>query len=69
LSGTLTAGVGGYLVGFFVELFSLRSEIPPEAALFGSQFRALCTFSLSAEAVNSSPADNRWAISSVIGDR
>ena len=33
--GTLSANlVGGYLVGFFVELFSLRSEIPPEAALF-----------------------------------
>ena len=33
--GTLSANlIGGYLVGFFVELFSLRSKIPPEAALF-----------------------------------
>lgn len=53
--GTLAANiVGGYLVGFFVELFSLRSEIPPEAALFviTGFLGALTTFStFSAEAV------------------
>ena len=53
--GTLSANlVGGYLVGFFVELFSLRSEIPPEAALFviTGFLGGLTTFStFSAEAV------------------
>jgi fluoride exporter len=53
--GTLTANlVGGYLIGFFVELFSLHSEIPPEAALFviTGFLGALTTFStFSAEAV------------------
>jgi fluoride exporter len=33
--GTLAANlVGGYLIGFLVELFSLHKEIPPEVALF-----------------------------------
>jgi fluoride exporter len=33
--GTLAANlVGSYLIGFFIELFSLHGEIPPEAALF-----------------------------------
>src|ERR1700756_1898145 len=53
--GTLVANlVGGYLIGFFVELFALRSEIPPEAALFviTGYLGALTTFStFSAEAV------------------
>ena len=53
--GTLAANlVGGYLIGFFVELFALRSEIPPEAALFliTGYLGALTTFStFSAEAV------------------
>ena len=53
--GTLTANlVGGYLIGFFVELFELRSEIPPEAGLFviTGFLGALTTFStFSAEAV------------------
>jgi len=42
------------LIGIFVELFSLRSEIPPEAALFviTGFLGALTTFStFSAEAV------------------
>ena len=53
--GTLTANlVGGYLIGFFAELFSLHGEIPPEAALFviTGFLGALTTFStFSAEAV------------------
>ena len=53
--GTLAANlVGGYLIGFFVELFSLHREIPPEAALFliTGFLGALTTFStFSAEAV------------------
>ena len=53
--GTLSANlVGGYLVGFFVELFFLRGEIPPEAALFviTGFLGGLTTFStFSAEAV------------------
>lgn len=53
--GTLAANlVGGYLIGFFAELFLLRSEIPPEAALFmiTGFLGALTTFStFSAEAV------------------
>jgi fluoride exporter len=53
--GTLTANlVGGYLIGFFIELFSLHKEIPPEAALLVNTgfMGALTTFStFSAEAV------------------
>lgn len=53
--GTLAANlVGGYLIGFFIELFSLRSEIPPEASLFviTGFLGGLTTFStFSAEAV------------------
>jgi fluoride exporter len=53
--GTLTANlVGGYLIGFFIELFSRHSEIPPETALFviTGYLGALTTFStFSAEAV------------------
>jgi fluoride exporter len=53
--GTLTANlIGGYLIGIFVELFSLHSEIPPEVALFviTGFLGALTTFStFSAEAV------------------
>ena len=53
--GTLVANlVGGYLIGFLVELFSLHKEIPPEAGLFAITgfLGALTTFStFSAEAV------------------
>jgi fluoride exporter len=53
--GTLAANlVGGYLIGFLVELFSLHKEIPPEVALFAitGYLGALTTFStFSAEAV------------------
>jgi CrcB protein len=53
--GTLIANlVGAYLIGFFVELFSLRRAIPPEAALLVNTgyMGALTTFStFSAEAV------------------
>jgi fluoride exporter len=53
--GTLAANlVGGYLIGIFVELFSLHSKIPPEVALFviTGFLGALTTFStFSAEAV------------------
>jgi fluoride exporter len=53
--GTLTVNlVGGYLIGFFIELFSRHSEIPPEAALFviTGYLGTLTTFStFSAEAV------------------
>ena len=53
--GTLVANlVGGYLIGFFVQLFSLHREIPPEAALLviTGFLGALTTFStFSAEAV------------------
>jgi fluoride exporter len=53
--GTLIANlVGGYLIGFLIELFSLHSEIPPEVALFAitGYLGALTTFStFSAEAV------------------
>jgi CrcB protein len=53
--GTLAANlIGGYLIGFFIELFSLRSEIPPEASLLviTGFLGALTTFStFSAEAV------------------
>jgi CrcB protein len=53
--GTLIANlVGAYLIGFFVELFSLRREIPREAALLVNTgyMGALTTFStFSAEAV------------------
>jgi CrcB protein len=52
--GTLAANlIGGYLVGFFLELFSERAEIPPEAQLFvvTGFLGALTTFStFSAEA-------------------
>jgi CrcB protein len=53
--GTLAANlVGGYLIGFFVELFSLHSKIPPEASLLviTGFLGGLTTFStFSAEAV------------------
>lgn len=53
--GTLIANlVGGYLVGFFAELFSQHSEIPPEVRLsvITGFLGALTTFStFSAEAV------------------
>jgi fluoride exporter len=53
--GTLIANlVGGYIIGFLIELFSLHSEIPPEAGLFAITgfLGALTTFStFSAEAV------------------
>jgi fluoride exporter len=53
--GTLIANlVGAYLIGFFIELFSLRKEIPPEAALLVNTgfMGTLTTFStFSAEAV------------------
>ena len=53
--GTLSANlVGAYLIGFFVELLSLHSEIPSEVALFviTGFLGALTTFStFSAEAV------------------
>lgn len=53
--GTLTANlVGGYLIGFFAELFALHSKIPPQAALLviTGFLGALTTFSsFSAEAV------------------
>jgi CrcB protein len=53
--GTLVANlVGGYLIGFFIELFSRHSEIPPEAPLFviTGFLGGLTTFStFSAEAV------------------
>jgi CrcB protein len=53
--GTLVANlVGGYLIGFFLELFSRHSEIPPEAQLLviTGFLGALTTFStFSAEAV------------------
>jgi CrcB protein len=53
--GTLAANlVGAYLIGFFVELLSLHSEIPSEVALFviTGFLGALTTFStFSAEAV------------------
>ena len=53
--GTLTANLlGAYLIGFLLELFSLHSEIPPQAALFAVTgfLGALTTFStFSAEAV------------------
>ena len=68
--GTLSANlVGGYLVGFFVELFSLRSEIPPEAALFviTGFLGGLTTFStFSAEAVTLlARGQYFWAISHI----
>ena len=53
--GTLAANlVGAYLIGFFIELFSLHKEIPPEAALLVNTgfMGALTTFStFSAESV------------------
>src|SRR5262245_27946458 len=53
--GTLIANlVGAYLIGFFIELFSLQKEIPPEAALLVNTgfMGTLTTFStFSAEAV------------------
>jgi len=53
--GTLVANlVGGFLIGFFIELFSLHKEIPPEAALLVNTgfMGTLTTFStFSAEAV------------------
>ena len=53
--GTLVANlVGGYLIGFLIELFALRSGSRPEAALFAITgfLGALTTFStFSAEAV------------------
>ena len=53
--GTLTANlVGAYLIGFFVELFAIRKQIPPEAPLLVNTgyMGALTTFStFSAEAV------------------
>jgi fluoride exporter len=56
--GTLIANlVGGYLIGFLIELFSLHSEIPPEVALFAitGYLGALTTFStFSARAVQRS---------------
>ena len=53
--GTLVANlVGGFLIGFFIELFSLHKEIPQEAALLVNTgfMGTLTTFStFSAEAV------------------
>ena len=53
--GTLVANlIGGYLIGFFIELFSRHGEIPPEARLFviTGFLGALTTFStFSAEAI------------------
>jgi CrcB protein len=65
--GTLAANIiGGYLIGFFIELFSLHSEIPPEAALFviTGYLGALTTFStFSAEVVTLlARGDYIWAI-------
>jgi fluoride exporter len=65
--GTLTVNlVGGYLIGFFIELFSLHKEIPPEAALFviTGYLGTLTTFStFSAEAVTLlSRGQYFWAI-------
>jgi CrcB protein len=68
--GTLAANlVGGYLVGFFVELFSLHREIPPETALFviTGFLGGLTTFStFSAEAVTLlARGQYFWAISHI----
>jgi fluoride exporter len=53
--GTLAVNlVGGYLIGFFIELFTLHGEIPPETRLFviTGFLGTLTTFStFSAEAV------------------
>jgi CrcB protein len=53
--GTLIGNlIGAYLIGFFIELFALRKQIPPEAALLVNTgfMGALTTFSsFSAEAV------------------
>ena len=53
--GTLAANlIGGYLIGVLIELFSLRTKIPPEVSLFAITgfLGGLTTFStFSAEAV------------------
>ncbi|MFQ5773936.1 MAG: fluoride efflux transporter CrcB [Kiloniellaceae bacterium] len=53
--GTLVANwIGGYLIGFAIELFATHGEVPPEARLFviTGFMGALTTFStFSAEAV------------------
>ena len=68
--GTLVANlVGGFLIGFFIELFSLHKEIPPEAALFVIMgfLGGLTTFStFSAEAVTLfARGQYFWAISHI----
>jgi fluoride exporter len=69
--GTLAANiVGGYLVGIFVEFFSLHSEMPPETALFviTGYLGGLTTFStFSAEAVTLfARGEYTWAICHII---
>ena len=69
--GTLTANlVGAYVIGFLVELFALRSKIPPEVALFAitGYLGALTTFStFSVEAVTIfARREYFWAICHVI---
>jgi fluoride exporter len=70
--GTLAANlVGAYLIGFFIELFSLHREIPPEAALLVNTgfMGTLTTFStFSAEAVTLlAQGQYIWAIFHIIG--
>jgi fluoride exporter len=63
--GTLVANlIGGYLIGFFVALFSRHSEIPPEVPLLviTGFLGALTTFStFSAEAVTLLRGQYVWA--------
>jgi fluoride exporter len=68
--GTLVANlVGGFLIGVFIELFSLHKEIPPEVALFVIMgfLGGLTTFStFSAEAVTLfARGQYFWAISHI----
>jgi fluoride exporter len=70
--GTLTANlVGGYVIGFLIELFALHSEIPSEVALFAitGYLGALTTFStFSAEAVTLfARGEYIWAVCHVTG--
>jgi fluoride exporter len=65
--GTLAVNLaGGYLIGFFIELFTLHGETPPEARLFvlTGFLGTLTTFStFSAEAVTLlSRGQYFWAI-------